>query len=271
MLTALTIAGSDSSGGAGIQADLKTFSANGIFGMSAITAVTAQNTMGVKESEDVSPQMIKMQIKAIFDDIRVDAVKIGMVSKKESIDAIAQALSYAKKLPPVVLDPVMVSKNGFNLLSKDAEDSLVNRLFPLSSLITPNIPEAEEILKMEITNLDQMKEAAKKLIELGPKAVLVKGGHLDGEANDVLYDGSEFSVFKQNRIHTKNTHGTGCTLSSAIASNLAKGKSIADSVKEGKRYITLAIEHSIKLGHGVGPTNHFYQLYKDAGMKILDK
>ncbi|WP_244833823.1 bifunctional hydroxymethylpyrimidine kinase/phosphomethylpyrimidine kinase [Clostridium sp. BJN0001] len=271
MLRALTIAGSDSSGGAGIQADLKTFSANGVFAMSAITAITAQNTMGVKSIEDISPEMIKMQIKAVFDDIRVDAVKIGMVSKKESIEAITETLLSIKNLPPVVLDPVMISKNGFNLLSKDAEDILVKKLFPLAYLITPNIPEAEEILKIKISNVSQMKEAAKRLINFGPKAVLVKGGHLDGEAIDILYDGNEFSVFKQDRIHTKNTHGTGCTLSSAIASNLAKGMSISDAVKEAKRYITIAIKHSINLGHGVGPTNHFYELYKKAGIEIFDK
>lgn len=261
MKTALTIAGSDCSGGAGIQADIKSISANGVFAMSVITAVTVQNTMGVFGVQDINPDIISGQIKAIFDDIEVDAVKIGMVSKIESIKAIANSLKKIKDLPQVVLDPVMVSKSGFNLLSQDAKETLITELFPLSTLITPNLPEAEEILGIKIENIEQMKEAAIKLIELGPKCVLVKGGHLEDDATDLLYDGKEFTYFKQERINTKNTHGTGCTLSSAIAANLAKGMSVKEAVKEGKRYVTMAIEHSLELGKGVGPTNHFYELY----------
>jgi hydroxymethylpyrimidine/phosphomethylpyrimidine kinase len=266
MFRALTIAGSDSCGGAGIQADLKSFSANGVYGMSVITAITAQNTMGVFGIQDINPEMIESQIDVIFDDIRVDVIKIGMVSKIESIKAISKSLRKIEKLPKIVLDPVMISKSGFNLLSKDAKDTLVNELFPLATLVTPNLPEAEEILGIKIKTLDDMKVAALKLKELGPKAILVKGGHLEGEATDLLFDGKEFIILTQERINTTHTHGTGCTLSSAIAANLAKNMTIEEAVREGKRYITCAIEHGFELGKGVGPTNHFYELYKKAGI-----
>lgn len=261
MYRALTIAGSDSCGGAGIQADIKSFSANGVYGMSVITAVTAQNTMGVFKVQDISHEIIEAQIDAIFQDIRVDAVKIGMVSQIESIKAISNALKRVDNLCKVVLDPVMISKSGYNLLSPDAKETLVKELFPMAELITPNLPEAEEILGVEIENLHEMKEAAKKLIDLGPKAVLVKGGHLKDDATDLLYDGKEFTLFPQQRLNTKNTHGTGCTLSSAIAANLAKGMDIKEAVTLGKEYITGAIEHSFELGKGVGPTHHFYKFY----------
>lgn len=265
MYRALTIAGSDSCGGAGIQADLKSFQANGVYGMSVITAVTVQNTMGVFGIQDINPEIIEGQINAVFEDIRVDAVKIGMVSKIESIKAISKALRNVKYLPKVVLDPVMISKSGFNLLSTDAKDTLVKELFPLAELITPNLPEAEEILSCEIKTVEEMKSAAKKLMELGPKAVLVKGGHLEDDATDLLYDGREFILLPQERINTVHTHGTGCTLSSAIAANLAKGMDVKSAVIEGKKYITSAIRHGFKLGKGVGPTNHFYELYKASG------
>ena len=267
MFRALTIAGSDCSGGAGIQADLKSFSANGVFGMSVITAITAQNTKGVFGIQDINEDMIRDQIRVIFEDIRVDAVKIGMVSKIESIKAIGQALKEVPDVKKIVVDPVMVSKSGFKLLSEDAKDTLIEELFPIATLITPNLPEAEAILGVEIKTLEDMKEAAIKLKELGPKYVLVKGGHLEDDATDLLYDGENFTYYSQERINSKNTHGTGCTLSSAIAANLAKGMNIQDAVKEGKRYITVAIEHGIELGHGVGPTNHFYELYKLAGIE----
>ncbi|MBW6411321.1 bifunctional hydroxymethylpyrimidine kinase/phosphomethylpyrimidine kinase [Clostridium weizhouense] len=266
MFRALTIAGSDSCGGAGIQADLKAFSANGVYGMSVITAITAQNTMGVFGIQDISPEMIESQIDVIFEDIRVDAIKIGMVSKIESIKAISNSLRKIENLPTVILDPVMVSKSGFNLLSEDAKDTLIKELFPLITLLTPNLPEAEEILRIKIKDLEDMKEAAKKLRELGPRCVLIKGGHLENEATDLLFDGEKFIFLPQERINTNHTHGTGCTLSSAIAANLAKGMNIEDAVKEGKRYITCAIKHGFELGKGVGPTNHFYELYKKAGM-----
>lgn len=264
MNTALTIAGSDCSGGAGIQADIKSISANGVFAMSVITAITAQNTTGVYGIQDITPEMISSQINIIFEDIKVDAIKIGMVSKIESIKAIGKALREVKELPPVVLDPVMISKSGFKLLSVDAKETLIKELFPLATLITPNLPEAEEIIGCEIKTLDDMKEAAVKLKRLGAKCVLVKGGHLENDATDLLYDGEKFIYLRQKRLNTKNTHGTGCTLSSAIAANLAKGMNIEEAVKEGKRYITVAIEHGIELGKGVGPTNHFYELYNRA-------
>jgi hydroxymethylpyrimidine/phosphomethylpyrimidine kinase len=267
MKTTLTIAGSDSSGGAGIQADIKSISANGVFAMSVITAVTVQNTMGVFGIQDVDPEIIESQINVIFDDIDVDAIKIGMVSKIESIKAISKGLKSVKKLPPVVLDPVMISKSGFKLLSEDAKETLIKELFPLATLITPNLPEAEEILGDHINNIEEMKEACIKLKELGARYVLVKGGHLEEDATDVLYDGEKFIYFNQERIETKHTHGTGCTLSSAIAANLAKGMTIEEAVKEGKRYITVAIEHGFKLGKGVGPTNHFYELYNKANLE----
>lgn len=266
MKNALTIAGSDSCGGAGIQADLKSFSANGVYGMSVITAITAQNTQGVFGIEDISPEIIKKQINVIFDDIHVNAIKIGMVSKIESIKAIGESLRKIKELPPIVLDPVMVSKSGFNLLSKDAKDTLIKELFPLALIITPNLPEAEEILQRKIETLEDMRESAKKLIKLGPKYVLIKGGHLEKDAMDILYDGENFIELTGERINTIHTHGTGCTLSSAIAANLAKGDSVEIAVKKAKDYITIAIKNSFKLGKGVGPTNHFYKLYKDAGI-----
>ena len=266
MYTALSIAGSDCSGGAGIQADLKSFSANGVFGMSVITAITAQNTMGVFGIQDINPEMIEKQIDVIFDDIKVDAIKIGMVSKIESIKAIARGLSKVNNLPPVILDPVMISKSGFKLLSDDSKETLINELFGLCTMITPNLPEAEEILNRKIEDLDEMKKACIDLKELGPKYVLVKGGHLNGEATDVLFDGKEFYIFNQERINCKHTHGTGCTLSSAIAANIAKGMNIEKAVRKAKEYITVAIANGIDLGHGVGPTNHFYELYKQANL-----
>ncbi len=261
MFKALTIAGSDSCAGAGIQADLKSFSANGVYGMSVITAITAQNTMGVFGIQDINPEIIESQIHVIFDDIIVDAIKIGMVSKIESIKAISNGLKKVQNLPKVVLDPVMISKSGFNLLSPDAKDALIEELFPLATLITPNLPEAEEILGMKINNLNEMKEAAKRLQELGPKYVLVKGGHLKDDATDLLLYEDEFICLPQKRINTIHTHGTGCTLSSAIAANLAKGLDIKKSVIKAKEYITGAIENGFSIGKGVGPTHHFYKFY----------
>ena len=269
MYNALTIAGSDSCGGAGIQADLKAFSANGVYGMSVITAITAQNTQGVFGIQDISESIIKQQIDVIFDDIEVDVIKIGMVSKIESIKAISESLRKLKNLPPIILDPVMISKSGFNLLSRDAKDTLVKELFPLALMITPNLPEAEEILGFKIENLDDMRKASKDLMKLGPKYVLIKGGHLEKDATDILYDGNNFYEFEGKRINTIHTHGTGCTLSSTIAANIAKGINPKDAVEKAKKYITVAIEHGFKLGKGVGPTNHFYELYKNAG--ILEK
>lgn len=266
--TALTIAGSDSSGGAGIQADLKTFSAHGIYGMSVITAVTAQNTQGVLAIQDIDQEIVEKQIEAIFEDLPVDSVKIGMVSKIETIQAIYNKLSYYQPAF-IVLDPVMVSKSGHHLLKEESTNTLIELLLPLSTVITPNLPEAEVITGRKIDTHEDMEVAAKQIYEMGPKNVFIKGGHLEEDATDILYDGAKFTYFKQQRIHTKNTHGTGCTLSSAIASNLALGFSMKKAVKKAKEYITMAIEHSLDIGKGAGPTHHFYQLYQRAGM--IDK
>lgn len=261
LFNALTIAGSDSSGGAGIQADIKSFSANGVYGMSIITAITAQSTQGVFGIMDVTPEIIEKQIDVIFDDIKVDAIKIGMVSKIESIEAISNALRRVKNLPQIVLDPVMISKSGFKLLSDNAKNTLIKELIPLSTLITPNLPEAEELLGREILTIEDMKKAAIDIKKMGVKHVLIKGGHLEGEATDLLYDGESFILFEQDRINTKHTHGTGCTLSSAITANLSKGMNVVDAVKCGKEYITGAIKNGFELGKGVGPTHHFYKFY----------
>ena len=267
----LTIAGSDSCGGAGIQADLKAFSANYVYGMSVITAVTAQNTQGVFSVQDIDDEIIKNQIDAIFTDIRVDGVKIGMVSKIETINAIAEKLRQYKPTN-LVIDPVMISKSGFSLLKPESKKTLIQNLLPLADLITPNIPEAEEILKeigssiINIKTKEDMCDACKELIKLGCKNVLLKGGHLYGEAIDVLFNGEEFHYFTSERIDTKNTHGTGCTLSSTITANLARGLSMEEAISEAKRYITVAIKHSLDIGKGVGPTNHFYELYKKSGV-----
>jgi len=271
MKKVLTIAGSDSSGGAGIQADLKSFSANGVYGMSVITAITAQNTMGVFAVQDLEEEIIKAQIDAVFTDIVVDAVKIGMVSRISTIDAISEKLEQYKP-KNIVLDPVMISKSGYSLLKPESKTALIKKLIPLAALITPNVPEAEEILHevgsniTRIETVEDMEIAAKNMYKLGCKSVLLKGGHMQGEAIDVFYDGSEIIHFTSERINTKNTHGTGCTLSSAITANLALGFSMKDAIKNSKEYITIAIKHSLDIGQGVGPTNHFYELYKKAGI-----
>ncbi|QBD85235.1 bifunctional hydroxymethylpyrimidine kinase/phosphomethylpyrimidine kinase [Clostridium tetani] len=275
MKKALTIAGSDSSGGAGIQADIKTMSAHRVFGMSVITAVTAQNTQGVFAVQDIDKEIIIKQMDAIFTDIEVDAVKIGMVSKIETIEIIAEKLK-EYKAKNVVVDPVMISKSGYNLLAPESKKALIEKLIPLADVITPNLPEAEEIIKtykeegklkediekiLPIDNKEKMEKAAGIIMQMGPKNVLMKGGHLEGEAVDILYSKEKISYFSSQRIKTKNTHGTGCTLSSAIASNLALGYTLEESVKKAKDYIQIAIEHSLDIGKGVGPINHFYELY----------
>ncbi|WP_378954705.1 bifunctional hydroxymethylpyrimidine kinase/phosphomethylpyrimidine kinase [Pelosinus sp. sgz500959] len=265
MKKVLTIAGSDSSGGAGIQADLKSFSAHGVFGMSVITAVTAQNTQGVFAVQDIDIHVIEKQIAAIFDDIKVDAVKIGMVSRTETIRTIAAGL--AKYKPQnIVIDPVMISKSGYYLLQPDAVDALLTDLLPLATIVTPNIPEAEEIAHMKIDSLKEMEEAAAIIHRLGPSYVLLKGGHRVGDATDILFDGTSYHYLESKRIETQNTHGTGCTLSAAIAANLANGWTADEAVARAKEYITTAIEHSFAIGKGVGPVHHFYNLYQKAGM-----
>lgn len=264
MKKVLTIAGSDSSGGAGIQADIKTFSAHGVFGMSVITAVTAQNTQGVFAVQDMTPEIIGTQLDAIFSDIDVDAVKIGMVSQIETIKIIAEKL---KQYQPkhIVVDPVMISKSGYGLLSPNAKEALIQKLIPLATVITPNLPEAEVITGRRITTIAEMKEAALQIHALGAKSVLVKGGHLEDDATDISFNGREFRSFSGVRINTTNTHGTGCTLSSAITANLAKDLDLNNAISEAKAYITLAIKHSFSIGKGVGPVHHFYSLYEKAG------
>ena len=265
MKNVLTIAGSDTCGGAGIQADLKTFSALGTYGMSVITAVTVQNTMGVFGCQDILPEIIEGQIDAIFTDIPVSAVKVGMVSQINTIKAIASKLSQYRP-ENVVIDPVMISKSGFDLLKPEAKEALIKHLIPLAYVLTPNLPEAEAITGMKIADLQSMEEGAKRIYDLGAKNVFIKGGHLEDDATDLLYDGKQVYRFPSKRIQTKNTHGTGCTISSAIAANLAKGMSVYEAVEEAKNYITEAIAHSFSIGKGVGPTNHFYALYQKAGM-----
>ncbi len=263
----LTIAGSDTCGGAGIQADIKTFSALGTYGMSVITAVTVQNTQGVFGCQDITPDIIKAQIDAIFTDIEVSAVKIGMVSQIETIKAISEKLKqyHVKNL---VLDPVMISKSGFDLMKSEAKETLIKELIPLAYIVTPNLPEAEVITGMSVKNLEDMEKSAKIIYDMGAKNVLIKGGHMENEATDILFDGEKYTYIKRERIHTKNTHGTGCTLSSAIAANLAKGQTVKQAVQNAKEYITVAIAHSLDIGKGVGPTNHFYTLYQKAGMEV---
>ena len=261
MKTALSIAGSDCSGGAGIQADLKTFSAHGVFGMTVITSVVAENTFTVIEYQDVRPDMIEKQIAAVFDDIPPDAVKIGMLSCVETMAAVAGKLGGLKP-KNLVVDPVMYAKNGCALMDPSAIDALISRIVPLADVITPNIPEAEKIAGMEIASRDDMREAARRIRAMGCRAVVVKGGHSSGDAVDVLFDGVEFFEYPAPRIDTKHTHGTGCTFSSAIASGLALGLSLDRAVGKAKEYINVAIAHAPKLGKGNGPTHHFYEMYE---------
>ncbi|WP_291651194.1 bifunctional hydroxymethylpyrimidine kinase/phosphomethylpyrimidine kinase [Clostridium sp.] len=257
-IATLTIAGSDSSGGAGIQADLKTFSAIGTYGMSFITAITAQNTQGVFMVEDLSKDIIRKQIEVVMDDIEPKAIKIGMVSSPEIIDEIVETLEkYDTKY--LVVDPVMISKSGYNLLKPEAKNALVQRLIPKAYIITPNILEAEELTGMKIYTIEDMREAGEKILTLGPNYVLMKGGHLEGEAADILIGGNLFKVYKSERLNRKNTHGTGCTLSSAITAYLALGYDIEKSVELSKEYITNAIKNSFDIGKGVGPVHHFYK------------
>lgn len=268
MKTALTIAGSDSSGGAGIQADLKTFQAHGVFGTTAITAVTVQNTQKVLDIQEISPEIVRAQILCLFDDMPIHAVKIGMVSSIPLIHAIGEALSRVP-CPPVVLDPVMISKSGYALLKEEARSALVEGLFPLAEVVTPNIFEAEALIGDKIRTLGEMREAARRITGYGAGKVVVKGGHLGGDrATDILYDGREFQELDSVRIDTRNTHGTGCTFSSAIAANLALGFPFFEAAERAKAYITGAIRHALPIGRGHGPTHHFYDLYARAKLDI---
>ena len=257
MKTALSIAGSDSCGGAGIQADIKTMTMNGVYAMSAITALTAQNTTGVRSIMEATPEFLKEQIDAVFEDIRPDAVKIGMVSSAELIKVIAERLAYYKA-ENIVIDPVMVATSGSELMKTDAVSALTGELLPLADLVTPNIPEAEVLSGMRIHTKEDMERAAKAIGDACGCAVLLKGGHSIHDANDLLYVNGGCKWFGGKRINNSNTHGTGCTLSSAIASNLAKGYDLADSIQRAKDYISGALAAMLDLGKGSGPLNHAF-------------
>ena len=259
MKTALTIAGSDSSGGAGIQADIKTMTANGVFATSAVTALTAQNTTGVQGILEVSPEFLGQQIDSVFTDIRPDAVKIGMVSSVGLITVIADKLR-EYEAENIVVDPVMVATSGARLISEDAIDALKEKLLPMATVLTPNIPEAEVISGMTIKSADDMIAAAKYISETYRCAVLCKGGHQLNDANDLLYRSGDHRWFNGRRIDNPNTHGTGCTLSSAIASNLAKGCDLDTAVERAKAYISGALAAMLDLGKGSGPMNHAFDI-----------
>lgn len=257
--TALTIAGSDSSGGAGIQADLKTMLANGVYGMSVITALTAQNTTGVTAISDVTPDFLGQQIDAVFTDIFPDAVKTGMVANAQLIEVIAERLTFYKA-KNIVVDPVMIATSGASLISENAIETLKEKLLPIATVITPNIPEAEVLSGMKITTKYDMENAAEIIYKTYGCAVLLKGGHSISDADDLLYENEETTWFDSVRIDNPNTHGTGCTLSSAIASNLAKGYDLKTAVKLAKKYISGALSAMLDLGKGSGPLNHGFNI-----------
>jgi len=262
--TALTIGGSDSSGGAGIQADIKTFSALGCYGMSVVTMLTAQNTQGVQAISKVTAKFVEQQLKSIFSDIKVDAIKTGLLLTSSVIETVADAVGNYKK-KALIVDPVMIGKNKRVLLKKDAQKVMFAKLFPLATLVTPNIDEAEHVLKMPVTDLDAMQVAAIKFCDLGVKAVLVKGGHLTKmkDSVDCLYLKKEkkFYWFSSPRIDTKNTHGAGCTLSAAITAFMAEGNDLISAITKAKKYVTKAIllGKQYRLGSGPGPTYHFHK------------
>ena len=259
MKTALTIAGSDSSGGAGIQADIKTMTANGVYAMSAITALAAQNTTGVTGIMEVTPDFLKEQLDCIFTDIRPDAVKTGMVSSSALIKVIAERLRFYGA-ENIVVDPVMVATSGARLISEDAIETLKKELLPLATVITPNIPEAEVLSGRRVNSKEDMERVALEIYEKYGCSVLCKGGHSINDANDLLYDGQALIWFKGKRIDNPNTHGTGCTLSSAIASGLAKGYDLPTAVKGAKNYISGALAAMLDLGKGSGPMNHAFAI-----------
>ncbi len=260
MKRALTIAGSDSGGGAGIQADLKTFAALGVYGMSAITALTAQNTRAVKGVHAVPPQFVGLQIDAVVEDIGVDAVKTGMLSSSAIIEVVAEKIK-EHRLTPLVVDPVMVAKSGDALLEPAARNALIGSLLPLATVVTPNLPEAEVLCGFPITDMEGMRKAARAIRALGPACVVVKGGHLAGtdSSTDLFFDGERFEELSGTRVRTTNTHGTGCTFASAIAARLALGDDVRTAVQAAKRYVSalLAASADLRIGHGHGPMNHF--------------
>lgn len=259
----LAIAGSDSCGGAGIEADLKTCSALGVYGAAAVTSVTAQNTQGVRAIHDVPAAVVAQQIDAVIEDIASDAVKSGMLSNVEIIEAVADRLAHYG-VAAYVLDPVMVSESGHPLLDPSAGDTLIKDLIPLSLIVTPNIAEAQALTGIAIESENALREAAKAVLDLGPRFVLVKGGHMPGEqAIDLFYDGADFVEFSAPRVETKNTHGTGCTLSAAIAAYLARGHEVVEAIRLSKNFVIGALAHSFDIGTGPGPLNHFWNTHKD--------
>ena len=259
---ALTIAGSDSGAGAGIQADLKTFAALGAYGASAITAITAQNTVGVTRVFALSPKLVAAQIDAVVNDIGAHALKTGMLANAPIIEVVAMKVRQ-HKLKNLVVDPVMVAASGDLLIKKDAIGELRSRLIPLAAVVTPNIPEAEQLTAMRLRNSEDIKEAARRIVAMGAKVVVIKGGHRKGPALDLFFDGKKFRALSAARIRTKNTHGTGCTFSAAIAAYLAKGESVERAVALAKKYITGAIRKGFAVGAGHSPVHHFYRFWKD--------
>jgi len=253
---ALTIAGSDSGGGAGIQADLKTFSAFRVFGMSVITAVTAQNSVGVQGVENLPPAFVARQLRSVLEDFGADAAKCGMLSTAPIIDAVATELA-SQRIEKLVVDPVMVAKSGDQLLQPEARAALADRILPLALLVTPNLPEAEVLAGIRVAEPEDMEEAARRIHLMGPRYVLVKGGHLKGDATDLLWNGRDFTRFSTPRIDSQNTHGTGCTFSAAITAGLARGQALGDAIRSAKAYVTRAIREGFRAGRGVGQLRHF--------------
>ena len=265
---ALTIAGSDSGGGAGIQADLKTFQALGVWGMSAITAVTVQNTKGVSGFEELSPETVADQIRAVVTDIGVDAAKTGMLASAPIIEAVAEAVRETS-VPNLVVDPVFVSKHGHPLLREDAVDALRTRIVSMATLVTPNLPEAAGLAGFEVRTLQDMERAGRAILELGAQAVLVKGGHLESDqATDLLVTPDGVQPVSAERIDTPNTHGTGCVLSSSIAAYLARGEDLPEAVRKGKTFVTEAIRASLQIGQGIGPVNPSWGLETSEGAEL---
>lgn len=259
MPKALTIAGSDSGAGAGIQADLKTFAALGVYGTSAVTAITAQNTCGVSAVQGIDPEVVAAQIRAVSSDIGVDAAKTGMLFSAEIITAVASTIQEAG-LRQLVVDPVMVATSGDRLLQPEAEACLRTALLPLAMVVTPNLEEAAVLTGHKITNLEEMRAAAEQIVANGVQAVVVKGGHAITRATDVFYDGNTLELLQSEVVETHNTHGTGCTLSAAIASYLARGAPLLEAVRQAKTYITGALKHSLSIGQGSGPVGHFWNV-----------
>ena len=257
---ALTIAGSDSGAGAGIQADLKTFAALRVYGTSVVTAITAQNTKGVTQILELPMDLISAQIDAVIEDIGASALKTGMLANSDIINVVAEKIRQ-HRLQNLVVDPVMVAKGGDLLLRQDAIDTLRSRLLPLATIVTPNLPEAEQLTGIRGTRLQNLKDAAKHIIDLGARSVVIKGGHSKGPATDLFFDGKEFRTLRAARISTVNTHGTGCTFSAAIAAGLAKGEKLEKAVVQAKRYVTQAIRNGFSIGSGHSPVHHFFRFW----------